>query len=99
MEFIGEENPAPQLKDGPPKNPKSFLNKIIKNIRLLEKAEMVHGDLSEYNILNNKEEPIFIDFSQTTEKKNILYKKLLDRDINNIQGFLKSLELTLVQKS
>ena len=47
----------------------------------------MHGDLSHFNILNNNEEPVFIDFSQGTVTQNNHAKELLERDIKNIVNF------------
>ena len=84
MEFIGDESPAPELKDSPPKNPKKFYKKIIDNIKKLFDIGLIHGDLSPFNILNYNEEPIFIDFSQATMKTAGNAKELILRDLKNI---------------
>ena len=89
MEMIGEEEIAPQLKDSEPENPKEFCEKIIKNIELLMDAGLVHGDLSDFNILNNNEEPIFIDFSQATPLKTHGAREMLERDIKNVLAHFK----------
>lgn len=85
MEQIGEDEPAPMLKDKMPKNTEEFLKKIIYNMQKLLEAGIVHGDLSEFNILNYKEEPVFIDFSQATLSKSYNAKELFERDKQNIQ--------------
>jgi len=93
MEMIG--NPAQELKDKKPKDPKKFLDLIIKNISSLWKQGLVHGDLSAFNILNNEEKPIFIDFSQTTTTKSFDAKDLLLRDLKNIKQFFAKLKVNL----
>ncbi|MCF7866807.1 serine protein kinase RIO [Candidatus Woesearchaeota archaeon] len=96
MEMIGEEEPAQQLKNLPPENPDEFAKKIIKNIELLLKAELVHGDLSDFNILNLNEEPIFIDFSQATPIGTNGAREMLERDIKNaLNCFKRTLKLDL----
>lgn len=85
MEFIGEEEPAPMLKDLKPKNPEVFLKKIVKNVKLLISSGLIHGDLSDFNILNYNEEPVFIDFSQATVITSQNASELLERDIKNIK--------------
>lgn len=89
MELIGDDEPAPQLKDLEPKNPEEFMNKIIENIYLLMDAGLVHGDLSNFNILNHNEEPIFIDFSQSTPVKTNASKEMLERDVKNALSHFK----------
>jgi len=89
MEMIGE--PSPMLKDKRPSNPKKFLKKIIVNIEKLKAKGLVHGDLSEFNILNYNEEPVFIDFSQATLLDSPQFNELFDRDLNNIRRFFKKM--------
>jgi len=91
MEFIGDNEPAQKLKDLKPKNPKKFLNKIVANIKSLIDAGLVHGDLSDFNILNYNEEPVFIDFSQATTIKAQIAKELLLRDIKNMKSYFSRL--------
>lgn len=89
MEFIGDDIAAPELKDAPPKDPKKFFNKIITNMKKLFNKGLIHGDLSSFNILNNDEEPIFIDFSQSTMKDATNAQELLKRDIRNVCNYFK----------
>lgn len=91
MEFIGDENAAPKLKDAPPKNPKLFFEKTIEGIRNFYKAGYVHGDLSKFNILNFNESPVFIDFSQATTLKNPNANNWLRRDVKNVCDFFRKL--------
>jgi RIO kinase 1 len=87
MEYIGDENPAPQLKDKYPKNPKKFYDEIITFAKKMYEAGLVHADLSEYNILNFNESPVFIDMSQSTSITDYLADDYLKRDINIISNF------------
>ncbi len=93
MEFIGNEKPAPQLKDAHPKNIRSFFNKTIKNMKNLCMAGLVHADLSEYNILNFEDNPVFIDFSQCTVLNNPNADEYLERDARNICRFFRKLKM------
>lgn len=88
-EFIGNQNPAPKLKDQYPKKPREFYNQIIKNLKKLYNNNLTHGDLSSYNILNHKEKPVFIDFSHATTKTNPRFKELFERDLKSIINFFK----------
>ncbi len=91
MELIGEDDvPAPQLKDALPDDPEEFFDKIIENIKKLYAEGLVHGDLSHFNILNLNEEPIFIDFSQSTVTSNRDAIPLLRRDLQVLIRFFKS---------
>jgi len=96
LEFIGTNGHiAPKVKDLKPKDPKKFFEEIIKNIKKLYKAGLVHADLSSFNILNHNEKPIFIDFSQTTTIDNTSAQRFLRRDIKNVVTFFKKLGLKL----
>jgi len=87
MEHIGDEYPAPQLKNAIPEDPESFFNAIIEMVTEMYKNGLVHGDLSHFNILNYDEEPVFIDFSQSTLTENQEADELLERDITNLVRF------------
>ena len=58
--------PAPMLKDKPPKDPAVFYADCVRQLKKLRKAGLVHGDISAFNILNKENVPVFIDFSQAT---------------------------------
>ena len=96
LEFVGDGGYiAPKLKDGIPKNPKEFFDKIVLNIRKLYKARLVHADLSAFNILNHNETPVFIDFSQCTTLESSRANEYLERDIRNVCSFFKKIGLKL----
>lgn len=84
MEYIGDETPAPMLKDEFPENADAFFKLVIKGIKGMLDAGLVHGDLSDFNILNYKNKPVFIDMSQSTVLKNQRARELLERDMKNI---------------
>jgi RIO kinase 1 len=86
-ELIGKDEPAPPLKDQPPKNPKKFFAEVVEQMRLLYQAGLIHGDLSAFNILNYNEKPYLIDFSQSTIITTPNWKELLHRDIKNVLQF------------
>ena len=95
MEFIGEDKiSAPLAKDRPPKSPKKWLTKVLNTIKdLYQKEGLIHGDLSEYNILNYDEEPVFIDIGQGVLKDHPMAKELLMKDIKNIFKWFKKLKV------
>ncbi|MHA1230882.1 MAG: serine protein kinase RIO [Candidatus Helarchaeota archaeon] len=86
MEFIGKNHiPAPKLKDFTLKKPYKTFKIIINYIdRLYNIAHLVHGDLSEFNILMHNNKPVFIDISQAVPLEHPNSIKLLIRDIKNI---------------
>ncbi len=93
MEFIGKnENPSQRAKDAHPRDPGAWYKSMLSSIKKLYKKEcLVHGDLSEYNVLNNEEKPVIIDFSQGILKEHPLFQKLLERDIKNVNAWFSKL--------
>jgi len=93
MEFIGDKGvAAPLAKHCPPTNPKKWRDIIFKWIKLMwEQKKMVHGDLSEWNILNFNDKPVIIDISQAVLKKHPLSLKLLKRDVSTITKWFNKL--------
>ncbi len=97
MQLIGENGiPAPLLKDAAeelPENLESVYNKIVEEITTAyKKAQLVHADLSEYNILFWKEKPWFIDVGQAVHLSHPMALQFLWRDIQNIVYLFKSPE-------
>jgi|Deesub1362B_J571_1020462.scaffolds.fasta_scaffold00003_396 RIO kinase 1 len=90
MKFIGKEFvPAPTLKELSYVSDYMFYQ-VIRQVRLLySKANLVHADLSEYNIFYYKRKPILFDIGQgvlTTHPSADVY---LVRDISNILNFFR----------
>ncbi len=96
LEFVGREDLiAHRLTVDEPKNPRKFFNKTLENMKKLYKAGLVHSDLSPFNILNNNQEPVFIDFSQATTLNNSRANEFLKRDVKNVCSFFKKMGLKL----
>lgn len=95
MEFIGKDErgkPAPLLKEAPPEDPDKAYEEIKRYIRLLyERAQLVHADLSEYNILNRGGELIIIDWGSAVHKSHPHASEFLLRDIKNIFSYFRRL--------
>lgn len=88
MDYIGDTQPAPMLTKQPPKNPKTFYEKLIKDVKVLYRdAKLVHTDLSAFNILNDNEKPIIIDWSHAVTLKYPNVQALLKRDMKNVCTF------------
>ena len=90
MEYIGFGSiPAPKLKDIKfPKEPIELLNEILGFIKnLYQNANLVHGDLSEFNILYHNQKPIVIDISQAVTIYHPKAEVYLVRDIKNIFNY------------
>jgi len=91
MEFIGDEHgPSPQLKDVVLEDPDDTYDEIISFIiDGYRDAHLVHGDMSEYNILMMGDQPILIDCGQAMTADHFNSKELLMRDIENVNRFFK----------
>lgn len=91
LEFIGEEGvPSPLLKDvrlsaGDVQKAVDDIAAFIKH--LWKKAEIVHGDLSEFNIMVQDERLVVFDMAQAVSTKSPIARELLERDLNNLQRF------------
>ena len=94
MEFIGEDfNPAPTLREYRKLSIHMF-HQILRQVRLLyRKANLVHADLSEYNIFYYKKKPILFDFGQAVLKEHPMAETFLIRDITNIINFFREREI------
>lgn len=96
MEFIGRGfEPFPKLKDVEIENPETGLENTLEGVRKLWKErELVHGDLSEFNILVTDEpELVWIDFSQGVRRSHPEAARMLRRDIENVCSFFSSMGL------
>lgn len=93
MEFIGENGiSAPLLREIPLKNPDRIYRQILANVkRLYRKADLVHADLSEYNVMIWKGKPVLFDVSQTVPKEHPMASEFLRRDLENISRYFKRL--------
>ncbi|WP_456419486.1 serine protein kinase RIO [Methanocaldococcus infernus] len=90
MDFVGYRGePAPKLKDVTLEWERCFKEIRESMKKLYEEGELVHGDLSEYNILVKDNSPVFIDFSQSVTIQHPLAQPLLIRDCINICSFFK----------
>lgn len=87
LEHIGDDAAAPKLKDADIEDMDSFYRKTIQYMKNMYELGFVHGDLSEYNILVDDDEPVFIDMSQSCPLDSPFSEEWLDRDIKNICRF------------
>ena len=98
MEFIGENGaPAPLLKETTLPNPTKVYRKLLNNVKqLYQKAELVHADLSEYNIMIWKNQPIIFDVSQAVTLKHPMANQFLQRDLQNLYNYFKRLNVNVL---
>lgn len=95
MEFIGYDGVrAPLLKEAYENGDLSLedLSRIYREVidaieAIYRKARLVHGDLSEYNIMIFEESPVIIDVSQAVSTSHPNALMFLEQDVYNITRF------------
>ena len=82
-------------------NPKAVLDEILDNIRLAyQKAEIIHVDLSPYNIILQPDMHILIiDWPQYIRKDHPNADNLLKRDLENVLKFFKHPQKPTLRKA
>jgi RIO kinase 1 len=98
MEFIGKNGvSAPSLRGQPVNDPEKVYAQLLVGLeRLYRKAEIVHGDLSEYNIMMWKGKPVIFDMSQAVPTSHPMAGFLLRRDLANLNRFFSRLDVKVV---
>ena len=93
MEFIGRNGiPAPLLREAELKNSVRVYRKLLRYLHLLyARSNLVHGDLSEYNIMIWRDQPVLFDLSQAVPLDHPLANMLLKRDIENLTNYFGSI--------
>jgi len=91
MEYIGTKNkPAPLIKDVILEKPEEIFNILIDYIKIMyEKAGLVHGDMSAYNVLFHKNIPYIIDLGPGVLIEHPNSHEYLKRDIYNITNYFR----------
>ena len=82
-----EDGPAPVLKDVElePDQAAETFDRLLRNVELWLGRDVVHGDLSAYNVLWHAGEPKVIDFPQAVDPRfNPNAYSLLLRDLENL---------------
>ncbi len=70
---------------------------LLQVVRMLCSG-VIHGDLSEYNILIGHDGPVIIDLPQAVDATgNNLAKQLLERDVNNLKDYFGRFAPELIQ--
>lgn len=93
MELIvdAEGKPAPRLGDVAcsPELATAIYERLIREVVKMLCAGVVHGDLSEFNVLLGRDGPVIIDFPQSIDSAhNANARALLVRDVDNLHRFL-----------
>jgi RIO kinase 1 len=93
MEFIGKDGVnAASLKEQAPDDPEKVYAVLLTYVqRLYRKADLVHGDLSEYNIMMWKGKPVVFDVGQAVPTSHPMADFFLRRDLTNVNKFFRRL--------
>ena len=94
MEFIGTEDgwPAPRLHDVDLSESKArelYWDLALTVRKIYHICQLVHGDLSEYNLLYHKGKAFVIDVSQSVEHDHPNALEFLRKDLHNLNEFFK----------
>ncbi|RYF11625.1 MAG: hypothetical protein EOO40_02955, partial [Deltaproteobacteria bacterium] len=94
MELVqgADGQPAPRLGELslPPAQADQVLETLLREVIRMLSAGVVHGDLSEFNVLMGTDGPCIIDFPQAVHAAaNASARKLLLRDVGNLVRFLQ----------
>jgi RIO kinase 1 len=92
MELVTDEdgNAAPRLNDVEftPEQARQHFQALLRQVVLMLCAGVIHGDLSEFNILISAEGPVIIDLPQAVDAAgNNHAKAMLERDVANLAGY------------
>jgi len=92
MELVtdGEGHPAPRLNDVvlTPEQAREFHGTLVREVVRMLCAGVVHGDLSEYNVLLGGEGPVIIDLPQAVDAAgNAHASGMLERDVGNLTRY------------
>lgn len=91
MEYIGDsDEPAMKLKKTTPSDPAELAKHLMSAIdNAYSKGGIVHGDLSEYNILMGSDGPVIIDLAQAVILSHWMAEEMLERDVSNVARYFK----------
>ncbi len=92
MELVAdaEGQPAPRLNDLElsPQQAREFHAFLIRQVVLMLCAGIVHGDLSEFNVLVDSHGPVIIDLPQAVDAAaNNNASRMLERDVDNLAAY------------
>ncbi len=86
MEYLGTPiSPSPRLRDVKVPNPELVYQKLLEFLAITwQKAGMVHGDFSPYNIMWHNDNPIVIDVGQAVVHSHPKSQEFLVRDVTRL---------------
>ncbi len=87
MEFMGEKGvPFPSLEEVVVDDPEKAYSQVVAEFRKIYLSNLVHADLSAYNILYHKK-PVIIDWGQAVLLQHPSAEEFLHRDATNVARF------------
>ncbi len=90
MEYIGAESGrAKRLTEVDVENPETAFEVVREYMRRLYDAGLIHGDLSEYNIVVHEGELVVIDLGQAVTVHHPNADDFLQRDCENVANFFR----------
>ena len=94
MEFLGNGSgwPSPRLHDANLSEKRlreAYVQTILIMRRMYQRCKLVHGDLSEYNLLWHNNEVYVIDVSQSVETDHPSALDFLRKDASNVNDFFR----------
>jgi RIO kinase 1 len=86
MEYLGTETaPSPRLRDVQILDPKPVYEELLEFLAVAwQKAKMVHGDFSPYNIMWHDSRPVVIDVGQAVVQSHPRSQEFLVRDVTRL---------------
>ncbi|NTV10786.1 MAG: phosphotransferase [Zoogloea sp.] len=92
MELVADENgdPAPRLNDLvlSAEEARKYHAELVRQVVRMLCAGIVHGDLSEYNVLVDGGGPVIIDLPQAVDAAaNNNARRMLERDVDNLAAY------------
>ncbi|CAK9103549.1 unnamed protein product [Durusdinium trenchii] len=92
MDFLGQDShAAPRLKDTELADPAAweslYIDCAVLMRKMMQQCKLVHGDLSEYNMLHHEGRLYIIDVSQSVESEHPQALDFLKRDCVNVNNF------------
>jgi RIO kinase 1 len=87
MEYLGHDERSKRLGEVRVENPETAYEVVREYMRRLYDAGLVHGDLSEYNVIVHDDQLYFIDLGQAVTVHHPNAGEFLDRDCRNVASF------------
>ena len=86
MEYLGTPNaPSPRLRDVQVVDPAAVYEELLEFLAVAwQKANMVHGDFSPYNIMWHGDRPVVIDVGQAVVQSHPKSQEFLVRDVTRL---------------